>query len=393
MLGGLGAALAATTAAQALATLTVFLLPVLAPIAARDLGAAPHWIGWQVACVYLAASATSMLSAGALRRFGSARCTQLALAAAGLACLGVLAAGLAGAVLGSFLIGFGYGLTNPAATEVLARLAPAKRRNMVFAVKQTGVPIGGALAGLLLPSLADRVGWRGAVLAVAALLLLAALAFGVFHRPWAAERDPAASLGAGAGGGWRALRDQPGMAGLATISALYSGFQLALGAYTVTMLVEEFGWTPVAAGAVAAVTQATGALARLGWGLVADAWGDGMRTLAAIGAVTLAGGLLLPFAMTWPEAAVVGLFGLLGGSAAGWNGVLMAEAARLAAPGRAGEAAGGVLAVAFAGVVVGPSLLGVLIGAAGSYATGFALLALLPALGVAIAWRNSRLGR
>ena len=80
MLGGLAAALAATTAAQALATLTVFVLPVLAPIAARDLGAALHWIGWQVACVYLSASATSMLSAGPLRRFGSARCTQLALA-------------------------------------------------------------------------------------------------------------------------------------------------------------------------------------------------------------------------------------------------------------------------------------------------------------------------
>jgi MFS family permease len=393
MLGGLGAALAATTAAQALATLTVFLLPVLAPIAARDLGAAPHWIGWQVACVYLAASATSMLSAGALRRFGSARCTQLALAAAGTACLAVLAAGLVGAALGSFLIGFGYGLTNPAATEVLARLAPAKRRNMVFAVKQTGVPIGGALAGLLLPSLATGLGWRGAVLAVAVALLLAALAFGIFHRPWAAERDPRAGLGTGTGGGWRALRDRPGMAGLAAISALYSGFQLALGAYTVTMLVEEFGWTPVAAGAVAAVTQAVGAAARLFWGLVADAWGDGMRTLAAIGGITVAGGLLLPLAMAWPSAVVIGLFGLLGGSAAGWNGVLMAEAARLAAPGRAGEAAGGVLAVAFAGVVVGPSLLGALIGAAGSYAIGFALLALLPAVGVVIARRQARYPR
>ena len=390
MLGGLGAALAATTAAQALATLTVFLLPVLAPVAARDLGVAPHWIGGQVACVYLAASATSMASAGALRRFGSARCTQLALAAAGLACLGVLAAGLAGAVLGSFLIGFGYGLTNPAATEVLARLAPPGRRNMVFAVKQTGVPIGGALAGLLLPSLAAGLGWRGAMLAVAVLLLLAALGFGAFHRPWAGEREPRAPLVAGAGGGWRALRDQPGMAGLAAISGLYSGFQLALGAYTVTMLVEEFGWTPVAAGAVAAVTQAVGAAARLGWGLAADAWGDGMRTLAAIGAVTVAGGLLLPLAAAWPAAAVVGLFGLLGGSAAGWNGVLMAEAARLAAPGRAGEAAGGVLAVAFAGVVVGPSLLGVMVGLTGSAATGFALLALLPAAGAVVAWRNTR---
>ncbi|MCB4823651.1 MFS transporter [Roseicella aerolata] len=390
--GGLAAALVATTAAQALATLTVFILPVLAPIVARDLDAAPHWVGWQVACVYVAASATSLLSAGALRRWGPARCTQVALASAGAACLLMVLAGLPGAVLGSFLIGIGYGLTNPAATQVLARLAPAGRRNMVFAVKQTGVPIGGALAGLLLPSLALAFGWQGAVLGVALLLLLAAAGFGPFRRHWDGERDTAWPLRAGAGGGFRALRERPGLPGLALTSALYSGFQLALGAYTVTMLVEEFGWSPVAAGAVAAASQAIGAAARLVWGLVADLWRDGMRTLAVIGLVTVAGGVLLPFALPWPAAAVIGLLCVLGASAAGWNGVLMAEAARLAAPGRAGDAAGGVLAVAFAGVVVGPSLLGGVVGAVGSYALAFALLAGLPAIGAAIAWRNAGRG-
>nr|WP_264185633.1 MFS transporter [Roseicella aerolata] len=375
-----------------MATLTVFILPVLAPIVARDLDAAPHWVGWQVACVYVAASATSLLSAGALRRWGPARCTQVALASAGAACLLMVLAGLPGAVLGSFLIGIGYGLTNPAATQVLARLAPAGRRNMVFAVKQTGVPIGGALAGLLLPSLALAFGWQGAVLGVALLLLLAAAGFGPFRRHWDGERDTAWPLRAGAGGGFRALRERPGLPGLALTSALYSGFQLALGAYTVTMLVEEFGWSPVAAGAVAAASQAIGAAARLVWGLVADLWRDGMRTLAVIGLVTVAGGVLLPFALPWPAAAVIGLLCVLGASAAGWNGVLMAEAARLAAPGRAGDAAGGVLAVAFAGVVVGPSLLGGVVGAVGSYALAFALLAGLPAIGAAIAWRNAGRG-
>jgi hypothetical protein len=67
----------------------------------------------------------------------------------------------------------------------------------------------------------------------------------------------------------------------------------------------------------------------------------------------------------------------------------MAEAARLAAPGRAGDAAGGVLAVAFAGVVVGPSVLGLMVGALGSYALGFALLAMLPATGAALALRQT----
>jgi MFS family permease len=390
--GSLAAALTATTGAQALATLTVFLLPVLAPFAARDLGAEPHWIGGQMACVYLAASTVSLLSSGVLRRFGSARCTQIALAATGLACLLAPLAGLPGAVFGSFLIGLGYGLTNPAATEVLARLTPPRRRNMVFAVKQTGVPLGGALAGLLLPSFAQWCGWRATMLGVGAVLLLAAVGFGAFRRPWAFEQVAGATLRGGAGGGFAALRQRPGLAGLAAIGGLYSGFQLALGAYTVAMLVEEFGWSPVAAGLVAAVTQAMGTVSRLFWGWVADLWGDGMRTLAVIGLVTLACGLAMPLARFWPAAAVVGLFVLLGGTAAAWNGVAMAEAARLAAPGRAGEATGGVLAVAFAGVVVGPSLLGLLVGVAGSYALAFGLLALMPAVGTFIAWQGARRG-
>ncbi|MBV1798581.1 MFS transporter [Siccirubricoccus sp. G192] len=388
--GGLAAALAATTGAQALATLTVFVLPVLAPLAARDLGAAPHWVGYQVAAVYVAASTTSALSAGALRRWGPARCTQIALAAAGIACLLMALAGLPGALLGSLLTGLGYGLTNPAASQVLSRLAPPARRNMVFAVKQTGVPIGAALAGLLLPSLALLAGWRVAVLGIAVLLLLAALGAGIFRAAWDAERDPRYPLRLGAGGGLAALRDRPGLRGLAAVSALFSGFQLALGAYTVTMLVEEFGWSPVAAGAVAAVSQGIGAVARLGWGLVADWWRSGLRALAAIGLITTLGALALPFALAWPGAAVIGLFCLLGGSAAGWNGVLMAEAARMAAPGKVGDAAGGVLAVAFAGVVVGPSILALVVGAVGSYALAFGLLALLPLAGMVIAWRTAR---
>ncbi|MBW8270036.1 MFS transporter [Caldovatus aquaticus] len=389
--GGLAAALAATTAAQGLATLAVFVLPVLAPAATRELRIAPHWIGYQVALVYGAAAIGSVLSVGALRRFGPARCTQIALGAAAFACLAMALGGVAGVLFGSLLVGGGYGLTNPAASQVLARLAPPARRNMVFAVKQMGVPIGAALAGLLLPGASLALGWRGTALAVAAALLAAALALGAFRPHWDAERDPRGRLlRGGAGSGLAALRERPGLAALAAVGGLYSALQLAFGAYAVTMLVEEFGWGPVAAGAAAATAQVLGALARLAWGMAADLWRSGLGVLAAIGLASAAGVLALPFAVRWPETAVLAVFCALGASVAGWNGVLMAEAARLAAPGRAGEAAGGVLAVTFAGVVAGPSLLALVVGALGSYALAFAALAVLPLAGALAAWRTRR---
>jgi hypothetical protein len=112
--------------------------------------------------------------------------------------------------------------------------------------------------------------------------------------------------------------------------------------------------------------------------------------LAVIGLLSAAGAVLLPMATSWPAPAVLGLIAALGFCAAGWNGVLVAEAARLAPAGRAGPATGGVLACTFAGVVAGPSLFALVVGVAGGYALAFALLAALPLAGAAIAGRAHR---
>jgi MFS family permease len=391
-LSGLGAALAATTTCQGLATLAVFVLPVLAPFATRDLGLDAHLIGWQVALLYCFASAGAGLSGGLLARWGPARLTQVGLGAVGLGCGLIALGGLPGVVAGTALIGLGYGQTNPAAAQVLARLTTPARRNMVFAVKQTGVPLGAAAAGLALPSLALLLGWRGAALVVAAALLAAAAALQGLRPHWDAERDPTAPLRAGSGSAWRELRASPGLQALAAIGALYAAIQLALGAYAVTMLVEEFGWGPVASGAAAALVQGMGAVARLAWAWLADRWRAGLSVLAVIGVGSAAAAVLLPLAVGWPVPAVLALIAVLGFCAAGWNGVLIAEAARIAPPGRAGAATGGVLALTFAGVVTGPSAFALVVALAGGYSTAFAVLAVMPLVGAAIAIRAQRGG-
>jgi MFS family permease len=386
---GLPAALAATTATQGLATFAVFVLPVLAPFALRDLGIAPHWIGHQVAAVYIAAAIVSLVAGGVICRWGPARSSQVALGAGAVGCLLIAAGGLPGAAIGSALIGAGYGLTNPAASLVLSRVTPAGRRNLVYGVKQMGVPLGAALAGLVLPGLALVAGWRGAAGFVALVLLAMALALQPFRPAWDAARNPAAPL-RGGGGGLALLRTRPGLASVAAVGALYSAAQLALGAYAVTMLVEEFRWSPVAAGALAAGLQVAGAVGRLLWAWLADRVGSGLKVLAGLGLLSAAASLPLPLATGWPAAALVPLLCLLGLCAAGWNGVMLAEASRLAPPGGAGHATGAVLSVTFAGVVTGPTLFAVIFGALGSYAAAFAWLAVLPLAGAAVAWRGHR---
>ena len=49
--------------------------------------------------------------------------------------------------------------------------APPRLRNVIMSVRQTGVPLGGALAGFTIPWLITWDGWRTAVLVCAVLLM------------------------------------------------------------------------------------------------------------------------------------------------------------------------------------------------------------------------------
>ena len=87
----------------------------------------------------------------------------------------------------------------------------------------------------------------------------------------------------------------------------------------------------------------------------------------------------------WPVLAVYTVCALLGATAIGWNGVFLAEVARLAPAGRVPEATGAVLTASCTGLVLGPLLIaGVaqLASLAASYAVlaAFTLLATLPLL-------------
>ena len=65
---------------------------------------------------------------------------------------------------------------------------------------------------------------------------------------------------------------------------------------------------------------------------------------------------------------------LFGATAIGWNGVYLAEVARLSPAGQAGVLTGGTLFFTYFGVVAGPPAFAALVGASGSFALGYAAI-------------------
>jgi len=98
--------------------------------------------------------------------------------------------------------------------------------------------------------------------------------------------------------------------------------------------------------------------------------------LALLGGLMAAGAAATAmFSAAWPLAAMLVVIAALGATAIGWNGVYLAETARVAPAGQAGLATGGCLFFTYVGVVCCPFLFGLLQRASGSYALCFAAAA------------------
>ena len=374
--------LAVTLTIQAMVSMALLALPVMAPVVARALGVPTTYTGLYIAVVYAGAMAASLAAGAAVARFGAIRVSQtgLMLCAAG---LGLCAVPSVPAIaLGALLIGLGYGPITPASSHLLALTTPAHRMSLVFSVKQTGVPLGGVLAGVGVPGLLLLIDWQGALLVASAANVLCALAAQSLHQELDADRDPNASLALGSlAHPVKLVLSHPTLTMLAGCSFVFSCAQLSLTTFLVVYLHETLAYSLVAAGLALSLSQFGGVAGRILWGWVADRGLGARRMLAVLAGVmaasAVATALLQP---VMPVVLVLTVLVVFGASAVGWNGVYLAEVARQAPPGMASIATGGTLAFTFFGVVLGPPVFGAISGFFGSYRSGYAALAIPLAL-------------
>jgi MFS family permease len=298
-------------------------------------------------------------------------------------------ASLAVVLGGAVLLGLGYGPVTPASSHLLIRQTPPERRALVFSIKQTGVPVGGALAGILVPALVLALGWKGAALATAALSIVVAVAVQPLRRELDSDADPTARGERGVLTAIRLVLAEPTLRRLSLASLAFSAMQLCFSAFVVTFLTERVGLTLIAAGAVMAVAQAAAIGGRILWGWVADRFMATRQLLGVLGFVMAASAAALSLVTpAWPVAAIAAVTAVLGASGLGWNGIYLAEVATLAPAGKAGMVTGGALSLTFMGIVIGPALFSAVVGASGSYRLAFLAAACCAAIAVVAVWRR-----
>ena len=373
--------LVATLTVQMLVAMAAVTVPVLAPVAAIDAGVSAGYVGVFVAIVYGGSMVSSLASGKLIQKYGPIRVSQLCLisCAAGLAC--TVGAAPALLVVGALLLGFGYGQVTPASSHILSQSTPPHMMSLIFSLKQTGVPLGGALAGAVVPSLVLLWGWRVAVLVVGIACVATALLAQPIRHSLDAERASATRIRfTGALDPLRFTIAHPAIRRLAFCSIFFASIQVCLVTYLVTYLTRDLGYSLLQAGLMLSVAQGGGVIARVAWGAIADYTGRPLQVLGVIAcAMALCAIAAALFTASWPVTAIAVVCAAFGATAIGWNGVYLAEVAKEAPQGKAGLATGGALFFTYFGVLTGPALFAFLVEGGISYPATFLLLA-APAL-------------
>ena len=348
---------ASMLAIQVMISLSVLSLSVMMPAVAQDLAIDPKLVGVFTAIIYAVADVVALAAAGPIVRVGAVRVCQAALlmGAIGLA-LNSLAL-VATTVAAVAFIGAAQGPINPASAHILSQRVPREWFGTVFSLKQTGVPIGFALAGVIFPALMELVGWRGASLIAAGMLRPRAV-----HRR-AAAPQPRCRRGRQArrrNSIWHSVRFVMGHRQLRVLGCV--GLRLVIAQHTftfylVTYLYEHCGLEhrPCRrpAFALAAVRHRR-----------APAERRHGRPHPAHAAARLDrhrhDGRLPRHRACWPADTPFWLIALVvvgyGSVVISWNGTSQAEFAHLSPPGEAAAVAAVQTALAFSGAVFGPPL-------------------------------------
>jgi len=365
-------ALSAMFLQQSFATVGRSLPPIIAPAIFEDLRIDPAWLG-----IYVGAQAVSallfQLGCGSfILRHGALRMSQVALVLLGLG-MALATVGPVVLFLLSGMIGGGAAaMSTPASSHLLGHYTPPRRAPLIYAIKQTAVPVGLLVAGVLGPWLTGLTGWRGTLLIAASACLI----FAVMLQPLRAQFDSDRRLSQSfrLSDFHRTLTSvlaAPELRRLAFACFAFNGLQTVFTSYFVVALT-ELGHGLAAAGFVFSMAMVIAVPGRLFWGWLGSGHVEPPMVMCWL-ALGMAGGTVMMALLNaqWPLLLIGAVATVLSATAMSWHGVLLSEAARLAAPGQHGAVTGGVLSFGQFGALLLPLVYSGVLIATGSYGLGF----------------------
>lgn len=373
---------------QAFSYVCQITMPILADRLAEEFGISRGWLGFYLALQNVIAILAAIGCGGFILRYGPLRVSQAALIMMGGSLVLVASGQLWLFPLSAVLMG-AAAVSTPASSHILARVCPPKLAPLVFSLKQTGVPVGALIGGLLLPFLLGlvfysdvfggtiRLGHYGAAFVTALIVFLVAIGLQPVRAYFDQERNPNTKIAIGdLRATLRMVFGNPPLRDLAFAAFAFGGLQALFAGFFILYLIDGLGYSEVEAGSAFAVASFMAIWARILWGWLGGSYLAPRLLLAMIGLIGGASSVGIGlFDQQWSLVEITGVAIIYNMTAISWHGILLAETARLAPEENVGGVTGGVLSFTSIAMMVYPAVYGGILAATGSYRIGFVLAA------------------
>jgi len=356
-------------------------IPAIMPLIQTELRLSLTEVGFLVSLVNIGVVATAIWAGKAADRFGERLIIGYGTIAGGLIIMMVyFTSSFLSLVPVLLLLGVPFGSATPAGSKAVAGWFEQRERGTAMSIRQTGVPVGGTIAALVLPSLGLAYGWRFALSSLGVLAIGAGVAVLRFYKEPALQ--PVHQDGETIGG-IKDIARRKDIWVVTLYAAILGGSQWCYLGYIELYLTEDINFPLVLAAAVLAGGQMLGAFGRIVSGLFSDRFflGERKPVLVMLGIFAIVLALvtvfLSPGTPRWTVAVVVAFFGF---ATMSWQGLYLALISEIVGARMAGQAIGLTNTVVFFGIVCLPPAFGTIVDYTASYQIAWGWLALVIAV-------------
>ncbi|WP_144608225.1 MFS transporter [Bacillus cereus] len=263
------------------------------------------------------------------------------------------------------LVGMFYSVSQPGGSKVILKWFPKENRGLAMGIRQAGIPIGGALAGVLIPFLTIQYNVTYAINSMACICIMGGILFFMFYKESYVQEDARKehikiSF-------WTQLKVvicKKELYPIYITGICMISLQMVLVGHFMKFLVREQSITSIVAGTVFSVMFFSGMIGRIVLAASSDLFYKGNRRTPLFIAVCASIGLILLLVMgihTITSGVLYGVSALLGFFSIGWFSLFITEVAESASEESVGMTVSFALTLNQIAIIAAPALFGYIV--------------------------------
>ncbi|PGZ68111.1 MULTISPECIES: MFS transporter [Bacillus] len=302
--------------------------------------------------------------------------------------------GFIGLLFVLLLVGTFYSVSQPGGSKVIINWFPKENRGLAMGIRQAGIPIGGALAGVLIPFFTIKYNVTYTINIIGSICIIGGLLFYIFYQdpPCVREEERQERSNISFWMHLKAVICKKGLYSIYITGICMISLQMVLVGHFIKYLVIEQSITPILAGKVFSVMFFSGMIGRVILAAISDLFYKGNRRIPLFITVctSICFILMLVMSIHVRTNVLYGVSALLGFFSIGWFSLFIAEVAESASEESVGMTVSFALTLNQIAIIVAPVLFGYIVDEKGYTYAWLCIVVLLSISAASLYWKNKK---